>query len=158
MHASLLCPLSLFFNFLNFLFNQRDTAIKGSQKSKMMMEGTQWLLYKEQLNRVRLFSLKEWTESRKIIKTWLAWRGLVKLSFFNCLILISARTRRHWTNLFKNDIHKNKERRTNEQRKVALSSTCSCAVEISVTGGHEHQIVPSRGQNRCWKIKLPKFS
>lgn len=49
--------------------------------------------------------------------------------------------------LVKNHIHKRKESRTNEQREVALSAKCSCAVELAATGGHQHQ---TRSSSQVW--------
>lgn len=46
--------------------------------------------------------------------------------------------------LVKNHVHKKEESGRNEQREVALSARCSCAVELAATGGHGHQIRPSR--------------
>jgi len=46
--------------------------------------------------------------------------------------------------LVKNVIHKNEKIRTNEQREVALSATCRYTVGLTATGGHGHQIMPSR--------------
>lgn len=67
-----------------------------------------------------------------------------KAIFFHCLILLNARTKGHQMKLVKNHICKKEESRTNEEREVAFSAMCSCAVELTAMGGHGHQLMPSR--------------